>query len=179
MKNNIRKLMAITLTLVLVLCGISITANAITPALKPFSMPSIPNFKVNVELPQSIFDNWFAEHPIELPTDKNPSENAGLNIPEIIEARYYHGQYSRLQVRWNKAEGADSYEVEIARADGMKTVYTTTSNSLYRTSADCPRIYIEETNTWASATVRIRALSGTDESQWSKPINIGCDKLHS
>ena len=62
MKNNIRKLVAITLTLVLVLCGISMTASAITPALKPFSMPSIPNFKVNVELPQSIFDNWFAEH---------------------------------------------------------------------------------------------------------------------
>ena len=177
MKNNIRKLMVFTL--ILVLCSTSMTVSAVTPALKTFSMPSIPNFKVNIELPQSIFDNWFAKHPIELPTDENPSEYAGLNIPEIIEARYYHGQYSRLQIRWNEVESADSYEVEIVRADGTKTVYTTISNSLYCTSVECPRIYIEETSTWASATVRIRALSETDESQWSKPISIGCDKLHS
>lgn len=167
-----KRVLTIVLALTLMVCSIPVAANAITPALKIPSMPTIPNFKVNIELPQSVFDDWFAEHPIKLPTIQIPS------VPHVTEARYYHGQYSRLQIRWDKVDGADSYEVEIIKADGSKEVYETSSNSLIRSDIECPRVYIEETNTWTAATVRVRAVDGNVKSLWSEPVKAGCDKLH-
>jgi hypothetical protein len=167
-----KRVLTIVLALTLTVCSIPVAANAITPALKIPSMPTIPSFKVNIELPQSVFDDWFAKNPIELPTAKIP------NTPSVTEAKYYHDQYSRLQIRWNKVDGADNYEIEITKADGSKEVYETSSNSLIRSDVDCPRVYIEETSTWTAATVRVRAVDGNVKSLWSESVNVGCNMLH-
>lgn len=42
----------------------SVSAHAVTPALKPPKLPTIPEIKVEVELPDSFWSNWFKEHPI-------------------------------------------------------------------------------------------------------------------
>jgi hypothetical protein len=167
-----KRVLTIVLALTLMVCSIPMVANAITPALKIPSMPTIPNFKVNIELPQSVFDDWFAKNPIDVPTVQIPG------TPNVTEARYYHGRYSRLQIRWDEVDNADSYEIEITKADGSQEMYVSDSNMLYRSDVECPMVYIEETNTWAAATVRVRAVDGNVKSLWSESVNVGCNMLH-
>ncbi len=58
-----KKLIAFLLALALIVC-MAIPAFAATPTFKPPKLPKIPEIKVSIELPQSVFDNWFKEHPI-------------------------------------------------------------------------------------------------------------------
>lgn len=98
--------------------------------------------------------------------------------PTISNARYYHSKSERLQIEWSSVENADSYVVLIVKANGEIETYTTTENLLYLTTATCPKVYIEDTLTWAAATVRVMAVIGTNVGDWSDPVQIGCDKLH-
>lgn len=58
-----RKLTIFMITLLLIAC-MAIPTFAATPRLKPPKLPKIPEIKVSIDLPDSVFDNWFKEHPI-------------------------------------------------------------------------------------------------------------------
>lgn len=173
-KNIMKKLIGAIMSLVLVLC-MPVCAHAATP---DFETPDIPDFSdikfdIKFEFPEGFWDKWFEEHPVpELKVD----------TPVISTAKYVHGSSrynrSRLEIRWNKIENAESYEVLITKADGTTINYSTTNNMIYNTDIQCPYVYIEETSTWESATVEVRAMFGAITSEWSEPVNIGCNKLH-
>ena len=57
-----RKIIAFILALVLI-ASLAVTSFAVTPKweYKPVKLPEI---KVSVKIPDSVFDNWFKEHPI-------------------------------------------------------------------------------------------------------------------
>lgn len=60
-----KKIIAFALVLTMILC-MAVTANAVTPIYKP---PKLPEIKVDtssikVEISQSFWDKWFADHPI-------------------------------------------------------------------------------------------------------------------
>ena len=60
-----KKIIVFALVLTMILC-MAVTANAVTPVYKP---PKLPEIKVDtsnikVEISQSFWDKWFAEHPI-------------------------------------------------------------------------------------------------------------------
>lgn len=60
-----KKIIVIALVLTVMIC-MAVTANAVTPVYKP---PKLPEIKVDtsnikVEVSQSFWDKWFAEHPI-------------------------------------------------------------------------------------------------------------------
>lgn len=62
-----KKIIAFALVLTMILC-MAVTANAVTPIYKP---PKLPEIKVDtsnikVEVSQSFWDKWFAEHPISI-----------------------------------------------------------------------------------------------------------------
>lgn len=58
-----KKIIAILMA-VMVIASMTVTAHAVTPKLKTPSI-KIPEIKsVKVELSDSFWDNWFAEHPI-------------------------------------------------------------------------------------------------------------------
>lgn len=62
MKKIIVFLMAIMLV-----ASMAVTAHAVTPKLEIPSLPVIPDISnsVKIELPDNLFDNWFAKHPIK------------------------------------------------------------------------------------------------------------------
>ena len=106
-----------------------------------------------------------------------------IGIPEITDAAYthrtpYYGMHKHLTVTWTAVDGADSYEVEVIKADGVVLSYVETDEQLYLADVECPRVYIEETSTWAAASVRVRAVVGDDVGEWSNAVKIGCDTLH-
>lgn len=51
-----------------VVISMAVPAFAATPALKAPSIPnvSVPKISVKIDLPRSVFTNWFAEHPVKL-----------------------------------------------------------------------------------------------------------------
>ena len=153
----------------------TIPAHAATPDLEVPDVPDISDIKFDIKfkLPDGFWDKWFEEHPVpELKT----------NTPVISTAKYVHGSSrynrSRLEIRWSEIYGADSYEVEITKADGSKQMYVSEDNLLYRSDVECPKVYIEETDAWVAATVRVRAVDGYMKSQWSEPVKISCNTLH-
>lgn len=111
------------------------------------------------------------------------SEKNVLSAPKITQAIYCHknsaysGFDNHLQILWDEIEDADNYEVEITKADGAVDTYTTDGPCLYE-KTDCPKVYMAETNTWTSATVRVRALSDDDASDWSDSVTISCNAFH-
>lgn len=117
----------------------------------------------------------------EVPTE-TPAE-AMLDIPSISEARFYHsGSISslrnRLQIKWNAVEDAQSYEIEVTKADGTVQNYTSTAATLMVKNASCPKVFVEGTNTWTAATVRVRAVAENAVSDWSDSVRISCDSIH-
>ena len=60
--KHMRKIIVFILTLALIL-AMSVPAFAVTPRweYKPVKLPEI---KVSIKIPDSVFDNWFKEHPI-------------------------------------------------------------------------------------------------------------------
>lgn len=62
-----KKIIVFALVLTMMIC-MAVTANAVTPVYKP---PKLPEIKVDtsnikVEISQSFWDKWFAEHPIKI-----------------------------------------------------------------------------------------------------------------
>lgn len=110
-------------------------------------------------------------------------EDSALPAPEITKATYCHknaaysGFDNHLQILWDAVDGADSYEVEITKADGTVDAYTTSGNCLYE-KTDCPKVYVADTSTWESATVRVRAVAGEDSGAWSDAVKISCNAFH-
>lgn len=103
--------------------------------------------------------------------------------PVVTESRFYHkgataSLKNRLQVRWDAVEGADSYEVEVIKADGTTAVYAASTNLLLLKNAACPKVYVEGTSAWKAATVRVRAVAGDTVGAWSAAATIGCDSIH-
>lgn len=111
-----------------------------------------------------------------------PEEDT-LPAPEITKATYCHknaaysGFDNHLQILWDAVDGAESYEVEITKADGTVDTYTTSGSCLY-IAADCPKVYVAETSTWTAATVRVRAVTGDDAGAWSEAEKISCNAIH-
>lgn len=187
-----KKIIAILLSLMLV-ASLAVPAMAVTPS---FTVPKLPDisgikFDFKFKIPDSFWDRWFDDHPFQLPDDfelQEPTEATEpevtepemivLGVPAITEARYYHKGIHRLQIGWNAVDGAESYEVEVTKADGTTDAYTTNSAMLFLKNVECPRVYIEETSTWAAASVQVRALAGDAAGEWSEAAKISCDQLH-
>lgn len=111
------------------------------------------------------------------------SEKLELGVTTITEAKFYHTGYvaslkNRLQIKWDAIENAQSYEIEVVKADGTTVVYTSTSTSLLVKNAKCPKVYVEENSTWTAATVRVRAIAEDAIGDWSEAVKIVCDKIH-
>lgn len=128
-----------------------------------------------------IWDWWRSWQPaVEEPAQEEPD---ALPTPEITKATYCHknaaysGFDNHLQLVWSEVDGAESYEVEITKADGTVETYTTSGPCLYE-KADCPKMYVESTHTWTSATVRVRAVAGDDAGAWSEAEKISCNAIH-
>ena len=189
-----KKFLTLLFSFVLVLTT-ALPASAVTPS---FTVPKLPDlsgikFDFKFKIPEDYFEKWFEDHPIripdgfEFPEETEPEETepketepeiTELETPIILESRFYHASPSRLQVDWNPVDGAKTYEVEITKANGETFTYTTDSAMLYLAGVTCPRVYIEETSTWASASVRVRAVRDDLVGDWSNPEKIGCDALH-
>lgn len=124
--------------------------------------------------------HWWSWQPAS--TAPEPEDSA-LPAPEITKATYCHknaaysGLNNRLQLVWSEVDGAESYEVEITKADGTVETYTTSGPCLYE-KTDCPKVYVAETSTWESATVRVRAVAGEDSGAWSEAVKISCNAFH-
>lgn len=127
-----------------------------------------------------IWDWWRSWQPSTTATEP---EDSALPAPEITKATYCHknaaysGFDNHLQILWDAVDGADSYDVEITKADGTVETYTTSGPCLYE-KAECPKVYVADTSTWESATVRVRAVAGEDAGAWSEAVNISCNAFH-
>jgi len=107
----------------------------------------------------------------------------GMAAPDITEARFYHSgaiasMKNRLQISWDAVDGAESYEVKIVKADGTIVTYTTGTNLLMVKNSVCPKVFVDATDTWTAATVRVRAVVDNRVGRWSGAAEIGCDKIH-
>lgn len=117
------------------------------------------------------------------PTEPSVPEATELGVTTITESRYYHSASvaslkNRLQIQWEAVDGAESYEIEVAKADGTVLTYTASTNSLTVKNTACPKVYVEATSTWTAATVRVRAVAGDAVGDWSDAAKIGCDMIH-
>ena len=127
-----------------------------------------------------IWDWWRSWQPAATAPEQ---EDSALPAPEITKATFTHknaaysGLNNRLQLVWSEVDSADSYEVEITKADGTVETYTTSGPCLYE-KAECPKMYVESTHTWTSATVRVRAVAGDDAGAWSEAEKISCNAIH-
>ncbi len=125
--------------------------------------------------------NWWNDY-LSGKNDTTPDATE-LGTTTINEARFYHtaptvSLSNRLQISWDTVDNATSYEIEVVKADGTVVTYTSSSTSLMVTKVECPKVYIEATNTWAAASVRIRAIAENTFGDWSPAAKIGCDKIH-
>ena len=105
------------------------------------------------------------------------------NTPVIKEAKFYHSGYTaamknRLQIQWEAVSGAESYQIQVTKADGTQITYTATGTTLVVKGSQCPKLYSKASGIWEAATVRVRAVTKTGTGSWSKQVTIGCDKIH-
>lgn len=124
---------------------------------------------------------WFDFFP-SVPEEPTVHETA-LEATAVTEARFYHSGSvaslrNRLQIEWDAVENAEIYEIEVTKADGSVMSYTSASASLMIKNSQCPKVYLEASGTWASASVRVRAIAGDAVGPWSDAVKIGCDQLH-
>lgn len=59
-----RKIFAIILAVMLI-ASMAVSAFAVTPNFE-YKPVKIPEIKVSVKIPNSVFDNWFKEHPLNI-----------------------------------------------------------------------------------------------------------------
>lgn len=132
----------------------------------------------------SWWDWWSGFTPADPTEPSDPTvPEVEVGIPTITESRFYHSSSvaslrNRLQIQWNAVEGADSYEIEVSKANGTILTYSASTNSLMVKNMACPNVYVEATSTWTAATVRVRAVAGDTVSDWSESAKIGCDAIH-
>ena len=187
-----KKLFAIIFALLIVMV-IAVPASAVTPTIKVPST-NIPDFEVHVEIPQSFWDKWFADHPITIPNPTEPIETAPeetepvetepkkteLGVPVITNAHYTHGKaiyiHSNLRIEWTEVDGAESYEVLITLANGETITYMETDTEVYDTKVSCPQSYSGENG--HIAYVKVRAIAGDVIGKWSEQDTISCNAFH-
>lgn len=175
-----KKIIAILLILALVL-SMEVPALACTPTFTPPSLPQIPELKFDLS---GFWERFWGNHAAPDATEPEPTEApetepAGLPAPVITDSRYVHNSpVRRLEIEWDAVEGAEHYEVLITKANGETISFTTDSNMVFDRNMKCPRVYIEETSTWAAASVQVRALAGDTAGEWSDTAKISCDMLH-
>lgn len=129
--------------------------------------------------------DWWNNYIPADPTDPTvPSEpEVEIGVPAITESRFYHtgvtsSLKNQLQIKWDAVDGADSYEIEVVKADGPVLTYTSSTNSLMVKNMACPKVYIESASTWTAATVQVRAIAGDAVGAWNATAKIGCDAIH-
>lgn len=68
------KRMIVFMLVIALVLSISVTAFAVTPSYKFPSLPSVPDISDNIQVTVSsgFWSNWFASHPIKLPSLKLP-----------------------------------------------------------------------------------------------------------
>ena len=124
-------------------------------------MPEIPDIKVELsdELKEAV--NQAAQKQIEKMILDKP-------VVWYAECRT-HDKYTSCIITWGKVENANSYKIEIEKADGTKETYNAKENWFYANSRY--NKFIEEGMN--GATVRVRAY-GEDEtySMWSDVVEI-------
>ena len=59
-----RKIVIFVLTLAM-LVAVAVPAFAVTPKWE-YKAVKLPEIKVSIKIPDSVFDNWFKEHPIKI-----------------------------------------------------------------------------------------------------------------
>lgn len=73
-----KKILTLILAVLLIM-AMAVPAYAVTPSFKIPDMPEIPDIsddiKIEIDIPDSFWDKWFAEHPIKIPMFKLPSED--------------------------------------------------------------------------------------------------------
>jgi hypothetical protein len=62
-----RKIIAILLAVMLI-ASMTIPAYAVTPKWE-YKAVKLPEIKVSIKIPDSVFDNWFKEHPLNIKID--------------------------------------------------------------------------------------------------------------
>lgn len=171
-----KKVVSILLAVVMIF-GISTTTSAVTPQYHSW-VPKLPDLS-NIELPDSVKED--IDDMVNDWLDDNPIKISVLSKPSVTEANYRHQKVfydkARLQIRWNKVEGAEYYKIKVTKKDGTYKEYTTTNTSLFVYSGsdnfitDCVR----------SGSVQVMACSDTDDicdSAWSISKTISCNSLH-
>ena len=124
-------------------------------------MPEIPDIKVELsdEVKEAVSN-----------AVQKQIEKMILDKPTIWHAECRtHDKYTSCIITWCKVEGATSYKVEIAKADGTKEIYNAKGNWIYANS--CYNKFIMEG--MSGATVRVRAFGEDDVySPWSDVTEI-------
>lgn len=77
-----RKIFVILLAVLLIL-AMAIPSMAVTPPLDTPAIPRVPDISddIHVEIPDEVFDDWFAEHPIVIEPTEAPTEPAEEDEP--------------------------------------------------------------------------------------------------
>ena len=155
-----KKLVSTIMALTLVMACPMVAQAGFTPRYD-VDMPEIPDIKVELSDEVKEVVNNAAQKQIE---------KMILDKPTIwhAECRTYD-KYTSCIITWGKVDGATSYKVEIAKADGTKETYNVKGNWLYANSRY--NDFIAEG--MDGATVRVRAF-GDDEtySMWSDVTEI-------
>ena len=83
-----KKIITILLAVLLIL-SMAIPAMAVTPPLDTPASPSVPDISddIHVEIPDEVFDDWFAEHPIVIEPTVEPTEPAEEDEPTRTDWR--------------------------------------------------------------------------------------------
>lgn len=127
--------------------------------------------------------SWWTDFIPGAPEEPTVPDAVELGTPVITAARFYHSGSvaslrNRMQISWEAVDGAEFYELEVAKADGSTMTYTSNTASLIQKNMACPKVYVEASSTWTAATARVRAVAGDFVGEWSEAVKIGCDMIH-
>lgn len=171
--NKLKKIVGITLAMTMVL-GVRINTFAVTPRWKN-PVPDIP--EIHITVPESIKDK--IDEMVKDYFNRNPIEVETTETPKITQAIYRHGQSfydkTRLQVRWDRVNNADYYEIRVTKTNGESKMYKTSNTSLfvYEGSDD----FVQDCIRSGSVEVRAYGKNGV-YSIWSDKKTISCNSLH-
>lgn len=168
-----KKLVTIALMGALII-GAELPVHAVTPQWKN-PVPDIP--EIHITVPESIKD--MIDEMVEDYFNRNPIEIETTETPKITQAIYRHGQSfydkTRLQVRWEKVNNADYYEIRVTKTNGESKMYKTSNTSLfvYEGSDD----FVQDCIRSGSVEVRAYGKNGV-YSVWSDKNTISCNSFH-
>ena len=168
-----KKLVTIALMGALII-GAELPAHAVTPQWKN-PVPDIP--EIHITVPESVKD--MIDEMVEDYFNRNPIEIETTETPKITQAIYRHGQSfydkTRLQVRWDKVNNADYYEIRVTKTNGESKMYKTSNTSLfvYEGSDD----FVQDCIRSGSVEIRAYGKNGV-YSTWSAKKTISCNSFH-